>query len=373
MSCGCEKEPEESASACCQKPAEEPEAVCCQKQTEETSCCQSPTRVDWLLLISLVLLLVGLVGQLLDGGASVWQDYCQTVGTLFAKAWWGILAGMLAVGLLSRVPRELIACVLGRGGTFSGVVRAMAAGTLLDLCNHGVLMVGMQIYRKGASLGQTIAFLVSSPWNSFSLTLILFALIGWKWTLVFIALSMLIGLVAGLLADRLVSRQVLPTNPNEASDGPAMSFRTALAEAWPELRPNLANLHVMARASWTESQMILRWVFFGFVLAALIHAFTPDEWFASYFGPSMLGLFLTLLATTVIEVCSEGSSPIAADLLQRAGAPGNAFTFLMAGAATDYTEILVLRETTRSWKATLALPLLTVPQVLAISWVLNQW
>ena len=45
---------------------------------------------------------------------------------------------------------------------------------------------------------------------------------------------------------------------------------------------------------------------------------------------------------------------------------------LMAGAATDYTEIMVLRETTRSWKAALILPALTVPQVLLLGWILNQ-
>jgi uncharacterized protein len=56
----------------------------------------------------------------------------------------------------------------------------------------------------------------------------------------------------------------------------------------------------------------------------------------------------------------------------RAGAPGNAFTFLMAGAATDYTEIMALRETTRSWKATLALPLISTPQVLLIGWLIHR-
>jgi uncharacterized membrane protein YraQ (UPF0718 family) len=106
-------------------------------------------------------------------------------------------------------------------------------------------------------------------------------------------------------------------------------------------------------------------------MAAAIRAFVPTDIFNQYFGPSLLGLLLTLAATTAIEVCSEGSSPIAADLLNRAGAPGNAFTFLMAGAATDYTEIMALRETTRSWKATFALPLITTPQVLAIAWLLN--
>ena len=115
----------------------------------------------------------------------------------------------------------------------------------------------------------------------------------------------------------------------------------------------------------------LRWIFFGIALAGIIRAGVSPEIFGKFFGPTMAGLGLTLLATSVIEVCSEGSSPIAADLLTRAKAPGNAVTFLLAGAATDYTEILALRETTRSWKATLALPLITVPQVLVISWLLN--
>ncbi len=87
----------------------------------------------------------------------------------------------------------------------------------------------------------------------------------------------------------------------------------------------------------------------------------------------MAGLALTMLATTFIEICSEGSSPIAADLLNRAGAPGNAFAFLMGGIATDYTEIVILHETTRSWKLSFALPLLTIPQVVAIGLILNHF
>ena len=85
----------------------------------------------------------------------------------------------------------------------------------------------------------------------------------------------------------------------------------------------------------------------------------------------MMGLFLTLLATTVIEVCSEGSTPVGAELVTRAGAPGNGFTFLMAGVSTDYTEVLVLREVTKSWKIALSLPLITVPQILLLGYIMN--
>ena len=71
--------------------------------------------------------------------------------------------------MIGRFPRELVAAVLSKGGTVSGLFRAVGAGVMLDLCNHGILMVGMGLYKRGASLGQTIAFLIASPWNSLSL------------------------------------------------------------------------------------------------------------------------------------------------------------------------------------------------------------
>ena len=291
---------------------------------------------------------------------------------LLSRAWWGLTIGIVAVAVIGRLPRELVAAVLGRGGSFSGLLRAVGAGVLLDLCNHGILMVGMSLYRRGASLGQTLAFLIASPWNSLSLTLILAALIGWKWMLLFIALSMLVALVTGWLADRLVHAGTLPRNPHAVDLPHGYRVWPAVRGVMRTLKPGANNYARLAMEGLTGSKMVLRWIFFGFVLTALIRAFVPDASFQQYFGPTVAGLFLTLLATTLIEVCSEGSSPIAADLLTRAHAPGNAFVFLMAGAATDYTEIMSLRETTRSWKATLALPLLSTPQVLLIGWLLQR-
>jgi hypothetical protein len=57
--------------------------------------------------------------------------------------------------------------------------------------------------------------------------------------------------------------------------------------------------------------------------------------------------------------------------MTRASAPGNSFAFLMAGVATDYTEIMVLRDTTKTWKIPLFLPLITLPQIILLGWILN--
>lgn len=361
--------------ACC-APKPEP-APCCggASGAAESSCCGGAKgRPDFLLWGSLALFLAGVAAHLLVPGGPAWLHvFGHGCYELLVKSWWGLLFGIVAVALIGRLPRELVAAILGRGGSVGGLFRAVGAGVLLDLCNHGILMVGMGLYKRGASLGQTIAFLIASPWNSFSLTLILAALIGWKWMLLFILLSMVVALITGWIADRLVDAGKLPPNPNRVDLPTGYRVGPAIHGVLRSLKPGAENYRHLAKEGVAGSRMVLRWIFFGFVLTAAIRAFVPESAFQHYFGPTLLGMFLTLLATTLMEVCSEGSSPIAADLLTRANAPGNAFVFLMTGAATDYTEVMSLRDTTKSWMAALALPLISTPQVLLIGWLIQHF
>jgi len=358
-------------------------ASCCGGTGESaaSSCCgpslsgDAPKwrRVDWMLWGSGGIILASYAAGFLlphdaPFGLGVFTHGIQEMMNLM---WWGILVGMLAVGLIDRVPRQFVIGIIGRDQGTKSLVRAVLAGVLLDLCNHGVLMVGAKLYERGASLGQVFAFLIASPWNSLSLTIIIGVLMGWEWMAVFLVASLVIAFATGAAVEALERAGRVKPNPNR-EDLPA-DFHV-----WREAKVGLRSTRYDAafaqdilRRSVTASRMVLRWLFFGIVLAALIQATVPTEVFATWFGATLLGLFTTLIAATIIEVCSEGSVPIAADLMTRASAPGNAFTFLMAGVATDYTEILILREVTGRLKAALLLPLLTVPQVLLIGWALN--
>lgn len=357
-----------------------------------SSCCDPPTgpdapppermkkwRFDPIFHGALVVLGAGiaiwgagsLLGHAVPGIGTFAEEFSRQTLDLFAQMAWGLALAFVAVGLMHRVPREYVGAVLGRGDTLGGLVRAALAGLALDLCSHGILMVAAKLYERGASLAQILTFLIASPWNSFSLTLILIALIGVKWTLLYIVFSAAIALSTGWAVARLVRAGRLPHRSYTVDMPP--DFRI-----WPDLKARLRGFrptwHLageVLRDGWREGQMVLRWIVFGAVLAALIRAGIPDETFSEWFGPTLAGLALTLLAATVIEVCSEGSAPVAADLVTRAAAPGNGFSFLMAGVATDYTEIMVLRQITRSWKAAFALPLLTVPQTLVIGYFMN--
>ena len=333
--------------------------------------------MDWLLWISLIGVVFFYTLHWVDPlglTETVWvATLSHTVHSMMHAMWWGVVLGMVFVGLLSKVPREFIMSVLGRGGTVSGLLRATGAGVLLDLCNHGILMVAAKLYERGASAGQVIAFLLASPWNSFSLTLILIALIGWQWTLVFIVASMLVAWVTGWVFDTLVARGVLPENPNTTELPEGFSFLTEAKKGLAKTRFDGQFFKDVVVHGIKESRMVVRWLLVGVLLAGALRALLNPEQFEQYFGATLLGLVVTIFVATVLEVCSEGATPIAADIVTRAHAPGNAFAFLMAGVATDYTEIMVLKDTTKSWKFALFLPLITVPQILVVAVIMHMF
>lgn len=301
-------------------------------------------------------------------------EFSHATLELLSRMWWGVLLGIIFVGMMGQIRREYFTALLGRGDTVGGVIRAAIAGLFLDLCSHGILMVGAKLYERGASLAQIMTFLIASPWNSLSLTIILISLIGLKWTALYVAGSALIAIVSGLVFQRLVKNGVLPDNPHTLP--PSEEKFDLLKNMKADLKsckPSIKLFKNIALGGLKESRMIIKWLLFGVIIASAIRAFIPVEIFEGWFGPTLIGLLLTLIATTIIEVCSEGSAPIASELVLRAHAPGNGFAFLMAGVSTDYTEMLVLREVTKSWKIALFLPLVTVPQVLVLGYIMNMF
>ena len=195
---------------------------CCPqgKKTETLSCHdQGGQRKDYFFLCITVLGIIFYLGHLLNisvsfaegKDVSLFHSFFDLMNLMIG----GIILGIILVGILGKIPREYVISIIGRPGTKSGLLRATLAGLLLDLCNHGILLVGMKLYKRGASLGQTMAFLIASPWNSLSLTIILVSLIGLNWTLSFVLLSGLIAIVSGILFDILEKRGVLLKNPNQ--------------------------------------------------------------------------------------------------------------------------------------------------------------
>ncbi len=355
-------------SSCCPKPEKPP----CHGSDDGGNVHTHKASFDYILYGSLSIIGAAVILYPLFPYIEALGTFSYAVTELLGTMWWGIVLGILFVGAMTKIPKEYFSAIMGAGDSINGIFRATLAGLLLDLCSHGILMIGAKLYERGASLAQVMAFLIASPWNSFSLTLILISLIGLKWTLVFILGSAVIAIVTGFIYRALTRMGVFAPNPNSIELPKSFSLREDASKRLKTFKPDRYFFKDIIWSGLKEAKMLIRWLLLGVVIAAAIRTFVPTDVFATWFGPSLFGLFMTLIAATIIEVCSEGSAPIASEILNRAGAPGNAFTFLMAGVSTDYTEIMIIREFTKKWVIALSLPLLTMPQIIVVAFMIQK-
>lgn len=276
--------------------------------------------------------------------------------------WWAVLLGLALGGVIDYfVPEGFIVRTLGNQRK-STLIYAVIAGFLMSACSHGILAISMQLYKKGASTAAVITFLMASPWANLPMTVLLFGFFGWK-AVYFVVGAMAIAFVTGyafMVLDRL--NLIEPSPTHAAADN----------VSWDRIRQFDAAESVkgVAAGAISLANMVLWWIIIGVLAAALIGAYVPAHWFMEYLGPDFLGMTMTLLFATILEVCSEGTSPIAFEIFNKTGVLGNPFVFLMAGVATDYTEIGIIWSNIGK-RTAIWLPVVTIPQIVLVGYLLN--
>ena len=94
--------------------------------TDQDSCCETSARRDYLFWVSLsIVALAYPLGALMPHDhLSMVSVFTSGIYELFNKMWWGIAIGIVFVGILGRMPRELVMAMLGREEGVSSLFRA---------------------------------------------------------------------------------------------------------------------------------------------------------------------------------------------------------------------------------------------------------
>ena len=345
------------------------------------SCAEKPG-TPWykekLFIVTIITLILLTLGYFLDPEKkffNAFRDYVLLI-------WWAILIGFLIGGIIDYfVPRTYIEKYLSRHQKRT-IVYSIVFGFLMSACSHGILAIAIELYKKGASTSSVVAFLLASPWANLPITILLFGFFGLKAGLIVIS-AIIIAFITGLIFQKLERKGWVECDKCKVGEDKAVltdfSIRKDIKQRWNAYeftaKNNINALKDTFRGSWALTKMVMWWLVIGMLMAAVARAYVPHELFKQYMGPTIIGLLITLLFATIIEVCSEGSSPLAFEIYEQsleAGAPafGNSFTFLMAGVATDYTEIGLIWHNIGK-RAALWIPIITVPQILTLGYVFN--
>jgi uncharacterized membrane protein YraQ (UPF0718 family) len=189
-----------------------------------------------------------------------------------------------------------------------------------------------------------------------------------------ILVAIVVAIVTGFIFEFLESKNLIEKNQNSFELIKDFSIKKDIKQRWNAYRWSLNQVKKdfkgIYRGAVSLSNMVLWWILIGMGLASLAGAYIPQDFFYQYMGPTTLGLVITLIVATILEVCSEGTAPLAFEIFKQTGALGNSFVFLMAGVATDYTEIGLLWHNVGK-RTAIWLPIVTVPQIIIFGIIAN--
>ena len=235
-----------------------------------------------------------------------------------------LILGFLISGFLYIfTSKEMITKNVGKPG-FISVLKAAILGVPMPLCSCGVIPVSTSMYKRGATKGATLSFLISTPQTGVDSILLTLNQMGPQFAIIRPIVALITGVIGGLFGD-LIGGKDYQTKTTVNHSHESKSFKDGLKYAF-----------------MTLPQDIIKPLIKGIIISGLISVLLPTDFFVSYNLTGITAMVIIAIASVPIYVCATASVPIAMMLISKGLEPGAAFVFLMAGPATNAATISVI-------------------------------
>jgi hypothetical protein len=256
------------------------------------------------------------------------------------EVWWALVLGFAISAVVQAwVPRERVQAALGSGGP-AAVSKATLLGAASSSCSYAAVAIGRSLMEKGASVTAALSFAFASTNLVWELGLVLWALIGWQFTvaeyvggLVMIALMALlrrvfVGPAAEAQARAKLAAAAAGHDDHDRGDHDGGDHHhdhdhggaATPAASWRERLTGADSWSAVAVAFVADWRMVWKEIATGFVLAGFIGQL-PNSVFGAVFihhAPAPLPALESALVGPLIAiasfVCSIGNVPLAAVL-----------------------------------------------------------
>ena len=253
--------------------------------------------------------------------------YWNGISSLFLEMSPFLMLGFLISGLLYIIiSKETITNNLGKPGALS-VIKAAIFGVPMPLCSCGVIPVAASLYKRGASKGATLSFLISTPQTGVDSILITYGMLGPVFAMTRPVIALITGVIGGLFTEQINSEDYT-TSIKTNHKHPKKTLKDAIKYAFISLPQDIAGPLIK-----------------GILMAGLITLLIPDNFFQDYGITGWSAMILMAVLSIPMYICATASVPIAAGLISSGIEPGAAFDFLMAGPATNIATISVIINT----------------------------
>jgi uncharacterized membrane protein YraQ (UPF0718 family) len=262
------------------------------------------------------------------------------------------IAVLLAAAMPVYVGLDRVAHLLRRKW-WVATIGAVALATLTPFCSCGTTAVLLGMIASAAPWAPLVAFMVSSPLTSPSELAFSAGLFGWSFALLFFVGTIVLGLVAGALAnvaDRagwLDGQARVPAEGpvNEsvadalsAGEGPAPRSVGAAAAVVTAETSIIGRLRLASygRETWRVGRRLGVFFFAYTAIGYLVIEAIPTTWLNDHLGgDSVFAVPLAALLGIPAYINTEGSLPLVAAMVDGGMGPGPALAFIVTGAGTS--------------------------------------
>jgi uncharacterized membrane protein YraQ (UPF0718 family) len=250
-------------------------------------------------------------------GQGLWQAFLMAY-----EVWWALVLGFAISAVVQAwVPRERVQAGLSGAG-LGPVARATGLGAASSSCSYAAIAIAKSLFQKGASAASALAFQFASTNLVWELGLVLWVLLGWRFTLAeFVGGLVLIGLMTAMLR-LFVPRSVEDDARDHAQEADAGHHHHMAGErvGWRERLTSVSAWSDVAHNFRHDWRMLWKEITIGFLLAGFIGLLGGDVFDALFVedAPAGIQAVENVVAGPLIAVlsfvCSVGNIPLAAVL-----------------------------------------------------------
>jgi hypothetical protein len=219
----------------------------------------------------------------------------------------------------------------------AGNVAAATLGIFTPFCSCSAVPLFVGFVSAGVPLGVTFSFLIASPMiNEVALGL-LFALVGWKVALTYLAFGLAVSITAGWVIGRLHLESWL--------EQWVLDVRSGSVDLPTEHLTIADRIHAGIEAVRDIFGRVWVWIIVGIAAGAFIHGYVPAEMLAGIMGGShWWSVPAAVLVGIPIYSNAAGIIPVVEALLGKGAALGTVLAFMMAVTALSAPEMIILRK-----------------------------
>lgn len=235
----------------------------------------------------------------------------------------------------SYFPPERSRKILGKYNGITALILSALLGTITPFCSCSSIPLFIGFVSAGLPLGVVFSFLISSPLVDLGSIVLLSSMFGFKITMVYVVLGLILAVTGGALIEKLKMDKYIA------------SFITKN----PYLNNDIASLSRKERISFAKEQTkqivkkVYLYVFLGVGIGALIHNYIPENYISMVLGgDKFFAVPLTVTFGAPMYADIFGVIPVAESLYYKGAGIGTVMAFMMAVTALSLPSIIMLKQ-----------------------------